>query len=456
MKNLLNTFNSIRPSASKVGYIFIILFMVSSYNLWRTWLGHGKTPFYSDVNVYYSYLPALFVHNDLTFSFPNEYWTVKAENGNTVMKSSMGMAYMYMPFFLIGHSIALVTGEAATGYSQPYAWSVYYGTLIYMFVGLYFLRKALKRYFSEGVTALTLIAVYLGTNLMFYNLGTGEMTHGYLFAIYGVLIYKLIRWNDTGEARHLYVIAFLSGLALAIRSVELFTLLIIPFFGVYNKETLNKRLQQLFGSVPSLVLVLFCLILPLIPQVIYWKIITGQWFFYSYPGEKFFFDNPKLLDFLFSYRKGWFLYTPMMLLAVAGLFYLKKFVKDFSYILPIILIITVYVLSSWWTWWYGGGFGMRAMIQFYAFMAFPLAALFQQFNNSLLKRSTRNFFVTVLIVLSLFQSYQYKIAFIHWDSMSKDTYWLIFGKLRLAPEELEAYQHMIDPPDYDKAKAGIR
>lgn len=442
---------------SKLAYALIIIYMLSSYNVWRTWLGEGGHPFYSDVNVYYSYLPALFVHGDLTFSFPNNYWMVQAENGNVVMKSTMGMAYMYMPFFLVGHGIAKLTGAPATGYSKPYAWSVYYGTLLYMMLGLYFLRKALRRYFSEVATGITLLAVYLGTNLMFYNLGTGEMTHGYLFSIYGVLIYKLIRWNDTGAYRHLYMIAFLCGLACVIRSVEVFTLaLIVPFFGVTNKASFNKRFNELFAHPLKLLLAILLFIIPMIPQAIYWKIITGNWFFYSYPGEKFFFDNPKLFDFLFSYRKGWFVYTPMMILAVAGLFYLRKFAKEWMFILPITLIVVLYVLSSWWTWWYGGGYGMRAMIQFYAFLAFPMAALFEHMQQSTPLKWSRNLIVVAFIWYSLLQSYQYKKVYIHWDSMSKDTYWLIFGKKSLTQEELDRYDSTLDPPDYELAKQGIR
>jgi hypothetical protein len=212
----------------------------------------------------------------------------------------------------------------------------------------------------------------------------------------------------------------------------------------------------LFAHPLKLLLAILLFIIPMIPQAIYWKIITGNWFFYSYPGEKFFFDNPKLFDFLFSYRKGWFVYTPMMILAVAGLFYLRKFAKEWMFILPITLIVVLYVLSSWWTWWYGGGYGMRAMIQFYAFLAFPMAALFEHMQQSTPLKWSRNLIVVAFIWYSLLQSYQYKKVYIHWDSMSKDTYWLIFGKKSLTQEELDRYDSTLDPPDYELAKQGIR
>ena len=46
--------------------------------------------------------------------------------------------------------------------------------------------------------------------------------------------------------------------------------------------------------------------------MLYWKHIMGTFFFYSYDQEGFFFGNSHVLDGLLSYRKGWFIYTPIM------------------------------------------------------------------------------------------------------------------------------------------------
>jgi hypothetical protein len=114
------------------------------------------------------------------------------------------------------------------------------------------------------------------------------------------------------------------------------------------------------------------------------------------------------------------------------------------------------VLSSWWTWWYGGGYGMRAMIQFYAFMSFGLAAFYQFAQSRISFKIARNIIATMLIALSLFQSYQYKKVYIHWDSMSRKSYWIVFGKLSLTEREVEDYNYYLEPPDYEQAKEGVR
>lgn len=438
---------------SWIALLFLILFMVSSYNLWRNWLGPNRTPFIYDVNNYYSYLPALFIHHDLGFGFPNDYWLIQSEaTGKLVMKGSIGMAILYAPGFLIGHWIAGITGEVQNGYTWPYAWSVYYGTILYMIFGLAALRKSLRLYFSEGVTGAVLITLYLGTNLLYYNLSSGEMPHGYLFALYCFWIHAALSWIKQDRISGLYWVAFISGLILVARSVEVFTLLILPLIGIMQQGWKERWLKVILNPKHVFMCALL-LAIPIIPQLVYWKVYAGSWIFYAYPGEHFFFDHPKIADFLWSYRKGWFIYTPLMLSAMAGLFFLKKRASEWFPAVPIILVILVFVLSSWWTWWYGGGFGMRALIQYYAFLAFAIGSLYTQIAW---RKWLAYVVVTCLIVLNLFQTYQYKIAYIHWDSMTKESYWFIFGRLRVTAEESDRYETLLDHPDYEAARKGDR
>src|SRR5438046_191379 len=119
--------------AVKLSYIAIIIIISHSLlfqDFWKSWK-KNETQFVWDVNTYYSYLPAAFVHNDLTFSYINKDWTIVAPNGAKVPKGTCGMAIMYAPFFLIGHKIAINSQEPLTGFSQPYSEMVHYGSLIY-------------------------------------------------------------------------------------------------------------------------------------------------------------------------------------------------------------------------------------------------------------------------------------------------------------------------------------
>ena len=68
-----------------------------------------------DITSYYSYLPAVFVHQDLKFNFlknstinyaeKHQFWPETAPNGNKVIKTTMGMSVLYLPFFLVAQLI---------------------------------------------------------------------------------------------------------------------------------------------------------------------------------------------------------------------------------------------------------------------------------------------------------------------------------------------------------------
>ena len=186
-------------------------------------------------------------------------------------------------------------------------------------------------------------------------------------------------------------------------------------------------------------------------QLIYWKSITEQWFYFSYTKERFFWDRFMLVEYLFSYRKGWFVYTPIMFCAFIGLFIKNKKLLASEFPILLILLITFYIHSCWWCWWFGGSFGARSMIDFYPLMALPLAAFIQQIARH--KPASRLMGICLMaffIHLNLFQTRQYQTTLIHWDAMSKELYWKVF----LTNKWPSDYQNLLSPTDAQKAISG--
>ena len=56
-------------------------------------------------------------------------------------------------------------------------------SLFWVMMGLFVLRRLLLRYFTPSATAITLVLIGLGTNLFFYTVHEGPMSHGYNFAL---------------------------------------------------------------------------------------------------------------------------------------------------------------------------------------------------------------------------------------------------------------------------------
>jgi hypothetical protein len=205
--------------------------------------------------------------------------------------------------------------------------------------------------------------------------------------------------------------------------------------------------------------------LTLLPQLIYWKMMSGNYLFFSYgESERFFFDQPKFADVLFSYRKGWLLYTPIMIFALAGFFYSNKKFPKFTAPMLLYLVVTIYLTSCWWCWWYGGGFGMRPMVQSYALLVFPLCAFLNHvFSGPLVDgviRTLKKYLVMACalfcLFLNLMQNYQYITGVLHYDAMTKISYWTIFGKPEIGGNDSRIYWSSLKDPGYDNARKGLR
>lgn len=441
-------------SASFVVCFVITLLYAFGYNLFRNWHG-AKVPFIQDVDQYYSYLPALFIHGDLTFQFEHEYWLIQAENGNLVPKVSMGMAYIYLPGFLIGHTIAYLSGTDMTGYSQPYAWSVYFCSILYALIGIWLLRKFLLRYFSEYSTAVTIVLVVLATNLIAYTLSWAEMSHNYLFVLYAIFLHLMVDYHQSGAFRKLLWMAFLAGLIIIIRPAELLFLIIPLLYGIVNKQSFWSKFQLLASHGWRWIWVFVVFMLPILPQLVYWKVMTGHFLYFSYgSNERFFFSDPQLLNFLISFKKGWLFYTPVMIFALIGLIYLRKYSRNLQWALPVFVLIIIYFLSSWWSWWYGGSFGNRSMVQYYAFLAIPMAAFIEHFKPNKFFRMAFPLLGAFLIWLNLYHLQLYRKAHLHWDSMSREAYIYLMKHSLRNDMDFDYYFSLLKAPDYEAAQRG--
>lgn len=415
-------------------FIFLIIFCFDRCNRWANF--EEDKPFVHDVGQYYAYLPAIFIDHNLNFVEVPRFYTVKANNGNGIPKYTYGMAVMYSPFFLIGHIIAKNNGYKADGYSDPYKWSVHFGSFVFSLLGLWLCRKNLLKFFNEYVTFVTLICIYFATNLFYYTFSSGEMPHAYLFFIFSIFIYYTIKWVQQKNFKSLLALSFLAGLATLIRPTEFVILLFPLLLNIKNSKDLKERFLLLFSYKFKLFIAALLFILPFFIQMLYWKVYADTWLFFSYGEERFFFADPQITNFLFSFRKGWLIYTPIMAFSIIGLFFLKQQKNGLFFFSTVYLIINIYILSSWWDWSFGGSFGCRPLIQHYAFFALPFAA-FLSWYFDLFKTKKAIAITSKLVLLSFFyflidlnisQSWLCKYGLIPPEGLTKEAYIYLFKK----------------------------
>ena len=147
------------------------------------------------------------------------------------------MSAMYSPFFALGYKIAVNQKSPLTGFSEPFATCVRWGSIFYVLLGLFFLRQLLVVWFNEIVTAITLFAVLFGTLLFNYTFSQSEMTHGYLFCLFSIFLYLTYKWHLEQRYSYTLFLGIVFSLISLIRPTEIFIFL---FFILWNVKQIGR------------------------------------------------------------------------------------------------------------------------------------------------------------------------------------------------------------------------
>lgn len=394
---------------------------------------------------YYLYLPQIFiegdvylhdqVHMDQIFETYHpahfKYQFHLLENGNYVIQYSGGVALMSLPFFAIGHLFAHLLDYPTDGYSLPYAWAFLIGNYCYMILGVLLLRKVLLHFFSKGITAFMLIIICLGTNYFAIHIANPGLSHVFLFPLSCLLILLTIKWYEKYQTKHLYGIATTVALIILVRPLDGLMVLIPLLWGIHDKKSLFNRFEMIKTYFKPLLKAVVLAFLICSLQMLYWKTVSGHFILNSYrnPEEGLYLDDPHLVRFLFSFRNGWLIYTPIMIGMFAGFFIRHPQRKVWLLSIGLFSCLILYFSASWSTWWYGTSFSQRTLIQSYPIFAIPLG-YFVKWSAEKLRRAIILIPILVgLVALNYFQSYQFKSGVLHGSRMTSDYYVAIFGKL---------------------------
>jgi hypothetical protein len=422
---------------SKVA-IFVTLAICLGFTVQNRWSNDAwKGIIRSDGYGYYSYLPCVFIYHKFDYDRvlkeeqkynPAAYCVTATVFQNKVTdKCFPGVALLLAPFFLIGYLLSYLLGYGTGGYEFLFQASVSIGALFYLALGLVFLRKLMKELgISDFIIGLTIILIVFATNLFYYSTMEVSMSHVYSFGITAIFLFYAKKSIHDFRLKNLIWMIVTMSILLLICPTNMFSIAFIPFLAGNYKDTSGFILN--FFKNKKVLILLFLGACILFIQFLVSYLQTGHFFVWSYPGESFDFKHPHFLDILFSYRKGWFLYTPLMLVAVLGglvaLFRQNKF--RFFCALFFFLFVT-YVLSSWWSWWYGGGFSIRAFVDYYSIFALLLALFLNSMVSLWLKFAT-GVLVFLCMWLNLIQTSQYIGLIIPYDGMDKEKYWKVFLK----------------------------
>ncbi len=433
------------------------------------WQEHRVTKY--DVFGYYLYLPAKFIYHDLAglsfvpaiidqYQLTNrgnpahplgnfEVSRARTEPDRYVIKYTMGLAILYFPFFETAHLYTTyLSSYPPDGYSPPYQMAAYLAGLVYALLGLLVLRRFLRYYFSEGLTAILVIIAYCGTNYLCYAVFRSLYSHNFLFALHATTLLLTHKWLQQPRRRYALGLAVTIGLAILIRPTEIIIGLVPLLLGVASLADLRTRLQLLWAQRGQLVLFGLGVGLIWLPQLLYWHHMSGHWLYDSYPGESFNFRHPKLKSGLYSFNNGWLTYTPVMVLALIGIAVLWWRRRDVFWLTTSYLVLHIWIAFSWWCWWYMDSFGSRAMVQAYPLLCLPLGYLLREmFRLGRVATTATVALLVGFVALNGFQLWQLQQGIFVSEYMTQRYYLGIIGKTQLSKAILTKFDtNEADPP----------
>lgn len=400
---------------------------------------------------YYMYLPSTFIYNDATQLrwFPGidkkyqvsggwVYQANKYKNNKYVFKYLGGVAILEMPLFFIGHCIAKAGHYEADGFSPPYQYAIAFGVLFYCLLSIFLLRNILLRFFTDKTTAITLLLVMLATNIIQYVAIDNAQSHGLIFPLYVLILYFTIKWHEKPSVPWACLIGYTIGLASICRPTEAIMLFIPLLWNIQTKTSAREKWVLVKQHKKHVIYSLVFIFLGILPQLIYWQIASG--FFIYNVGSKWVFLNP-FFRVLFGWEKGWFIYTPVTVFFIAGMFYMKKY--PFKKSVICFCLLNIWIIISWFDWRYGGSYSTRALSHSYPVFALPMAA-FVEYTNSKKWRYLFYLLGLYLIVVNLFQVVQYNHTILHYDDMNRRYYERIYLNPHPSPLDMS----LLDTNDY--------
>lgn len=398
----------------------------------------GLTPVHSDAYGYYVYLPDWFLFHDTTLEavaddccggvYPSFTAIVRwPGTGRWVNAHPIGVAVMTAPFFAIAHALTRWSNLPTDGFSLYYQHAVSLAGLTYVLIGLAVLRRQLGRRFSPGVVLATLAALTFGTNLFHYASYDAGYSHAFAFCLVAALMVLTDRWWAAPTWGGSAALAALAALLVLVRHPNAIVLAVVPLAGVTKWQDVRPRLVELLERRWLLLGMAGIGTLCVLPQLALYRQATGAWLISSYGSLGFeYFRSPYVASVLIGVQKGLFFWSPILLLAIAGMAVPTHWARCWRPAVVGILAVQTYMVASWHDWQLGGSYGHRGFTDLLPLFSPFLASLFAWTARRRWVKTVVTVGATTAVALSVFQMRQYWVGILPIMDTSWEQYWAIF------------------------------
>jgi len=295
---------------------------------------------------------------------------------------SVGPAILWFPFLVAAHGGVLLYDRfggriPADGFSKPYRVAMAVGTALYGFLALLISFALARKYVAERSAFLATLGIWFASSLPVYMYFNPSWSHAHSAFMVALFLWYWIRTRAARTWLQWIVLGAIGGLMMDVYYVS-GVVLLLPLLeslaGYWQgfQGTAKEPIGRLFVKNAVFAATVFALF---VPTLISKKIIYGRYLNFGYT-EHWFWRSPAFFKAGFSADHGLFSWTPILILAVAGLFTLRRRESALAWYLIALFAAYLYAIGCYQNWDGLSSFGNRFFVSLTALFVLGLAAFF--------------------------------------------------------------------------------
>jgi hypothetical protein len=358
----------------------------------------------SDEIEYFSYLRSIWFDHDVSFEneyryfydrdvaraegFHETFLELQTDAGRRPNFGTIGCAILWTPFYAAGHAAAYLMRAAGRevavdGFSRPYIAAVAYGSAFYGFAAILLSIGAARRLFADAPGAnersdavAAGLLVWIGTPLLFYMYVAPPMSHACSAFAVALFVTTWLHVRRTWTPRGLAMLGASAALMAMVREQDLFFTLGpgVDFLAtaLAPRRDWSRRLIAAAAGAAAFAV-------SFAPQLLAYARLNGHVRPSHLVTRKMTWTAPHALDVLLSTSNGFFFWTPLAVVAIAGLAIVAVTstvdLRRVALISLLMVALQVYVGGSVESWSVAGAFGQRRFVALTILLVIGLTGL---------------------------------------------------------------------------------
>jgi hypothetical protein len=361
-----------------------------------------------DTSHYYVYLRSTVFDHDLNFqndyirlyglngTEPGTKWVYEpTATGHVRNMMSIGPPLVWAPMFLLvtaGVAIARLFGSTLPldGFGAPFQASVGLAGVVAAGIGVWLTYRLCARFFDRTVAIWSTLTVWLASSAVYYSVIAPGYSHSSSMLVVSAFFLAWASSLDDQRTFRYARLGALVGLCALVRWQDA-VFLVVPLVDAVWQAAEDRPTRPVGRTLSDFAArMTACGVAALVafsPQVLVWQVLYGQWLAMPQGSGWMQWASPHVVKVLFSDWHGLFTWTPVLLLAVAGLAWLWPRAPRLTAGLAAAFLASLYANGAVIEWWAGEAYGARRFVSCYPIFVLGLAAVAERFYRPLVRQA---------------------------------------------------------------------